>query len=161
MFCPKCGKADQVEETYCRQCGVFLPDLTKAVKREASPEENLKVNTVLTLMTVIVCFSLALLLYIFLGFRPETPILIYLTAGLLIAMGGWHIQTFIRTRQLRRQWKRGHRPIETGEGKPATQVTGSDAKQLEQADMHDAVPASVTESTTRHLDAKLPSLRND
>src|SRR5687768_10369460 len=106
MFCPNCGNADQTAETYCRRCGTFLPDLSKPVKREATQEENLKVNTVLTLMTVIVCFSLAIALYVVLGFRPDTHLLIYGTAGMLIAMGAWHIQTFIRTRQLKRQWMR-------------------------------------------------------
>ena len=105
MFCPKCGQADQTAETYCRQCGTFLPDLSKPVKRESPPEENIKVNSVLSMMTVIVSFTLAILLYSFLGFRENTHPMIYVTAGLLIAMGAWHIQTFIRTRRLKRQWK--------------------------------------------------------
>ena len=85
MFCPKCGNADQAPETYCRQCGLFLPDIDKAVKKEAPAEENIKVNTVLSMMTVITCFVLATLLYSILGFRPDTHPLIYATAGLLIA----------------------------------------------------------------------------
>ena len=105
MFCPKCGNADQVPETYCRQCGVFLPDLSKTLKREHPPEEHIKVNSVLSLMTVIVSFSLTVLLYAFFGFRRDTHPMIYVTAGLLIAMGAWHIQTFIRMRKLNKQWK--------------------------------------------------------
>ena len=57
-------------------------------------------------LTIIASFTLAILLYAILGFRENTHWLIYATAGLLIAIGGWHIQTFIRTRQLRRQWQR-------------------------------------------------------
>ena len=151
MFCPKCGKSDQSPETYCRQCGVFLPDLDKATKKEAPPEENIKVNTVLSMMTVIVSFALAALLYIFLGFRESTHPLIYLTAGLLIAMGGWHIQTFIRARRLKRQWTRrtpnaGSEGAEHGTfGAPITD------KLLEQADFENLAPASVTDGTTRQL----------
>src|SRR5471030_2237280 len=105
MFCPKCGNPNQSPETYCRQCGTFLPDLSKASKRESPPEEHIKVNTVLSLMTVVVSFTLAILLYALLGFRDSTPPIIYAAAGLLIAMGSWHIQTFIRTRKLKKQWK--------------------------------------------------------
>ena len=106
MYCPNCGKAGQSPETYCRQCGLFLSDFSRSAKQEASPEENLKVNSVLSLLTIIASFTLAILLYAILGFRENTHWLVYATAGLLIAIGAWHIQTFVRTRQLRRQWQR-------------------------------------------------------
>lgn len=154
MFCPKCGKAEQQPETYCRQCGVFLPDLSKPLKRESPPEENLKANTVLSLMTVICCFVLAALLYALLGFRENTPVMIYITAGFLIAMGCWHIQTFIRTRKLKKQWQRRTPATEIETILPVSQPA-STAKLLDTPDFRDAVPASVTESTTKHLNAKL------
>lgn len=28
MFCPRCGVADQTPDSYCRQCGEWLPDLS-------------------------------------------------------------------------------------------------------------------------------------
>ena len=146
MFCPKCGKADQAVESYCRQCGTFLPDLSKPFKPESPPEEHLKVNTVLNMMTIIVSFSLAALLYIVLGFRPETHWLIYLTAGLLIAIGAWHIQTFIRTRKLKQQLKRRYPRKEK-----QLEKSGPTGKLLPDADFENAVPASVTDHTTRHL----------
>ena len=93
MFCPRCGKAEQLPETYCRQCGLFLPDLSKPVKRELPPEDHLKANAVLSALTIIVSFTLSILLFAFFGFRSDTHPLIYVTAGLLIAIGGWHIQT--------------------------------------------------------------------
>ncbi len=153
MFCPSCGNSDQLPESYCRKCGLFLPDLSKPIKKEASPEENLKVNTVLTLMTVIVSFTLAALLYIFLGFRDTTHPLIYATAGLLIAMGGWHIQTFIRTRKLKRQWKRGRQTFAPSQSQiqapPSSQVS------LPESPSFDPISVSVTENTTRHLDTTM------
>ncbi len=154
MFCPKCGKADQLSETYCRQCGVFLPDLSKPVKREHPPEEHIKVNTVLSLMTVIVSFTLAILLYALMGFRPGTHPMVYVTAGLLLAMGGWHIQTFIRIRKLKKQWKRRN-PNPKKDTRPAFEKILT-AKLLDKPDFSNVVPASVTETTTKHLDAKLP-----
>ncbi|MBK8303384.1 MAG: hypothetical protein IPK98_08310 [Chloracidobacterium sp.] len=151
MFCPKCGKADQSAETYCRQCGTFLPDLSKPAKRESPPEENIKVNTVLSMMTVIVSFTLAILLYIVLGFRETTHPLIYATAGLLLAMGGWHIQTFIRARRLKRQWKRR---VGQTENEPGVIGSVTSGKQLETPDFENMVPASVTDRTTKHLSEK-------
>lgn len=152
MFCPKCGKSDQVPETYCRQCGTFLPDLSKSVKRESPPEENIKVNTVLSLMTVITCFTLAFLLYAILGFRPGTHPMIYVTASLLFAMGIWHIQTFIRTRRLKTQWKRRGAVIggDPGVDRSTLDPVTTD-KLLTVPDFENIVPASVTDHTTRHL----------
>ncbi len=154
MFCPKCGKADQTPETYCRQCGVFLPDLLKPIKREHPPEEHIKVNSVLSLMTVIVSFTLAILLYALMGSKPDTHPMVYVTAGFLFAMGAWHIQTFIRIRKLKKQWKQRNQPAADD---PTPKIESiSTAKLLEQADFSNAVPPSVTETTTKHLDAKLP-----
>jgi hypothetical protein len=151
VFCPRCGKAEQVPETYCRQCGLFLPDLSKLVKRELPPEEHLKANTVLNTMTIIVSFTLSFLLF---AFQPGSHPLIYVTAGLLIAIGAWHIQTFIRTRKLKKQWKR-RTPLSeiqvASSEPPAAFKSASTAKLLDQGDLADTMPASVTENTTRHL----------
>ena len=151
MFCPRCGKADQLPETYCRQCGLLLPDLSKPVKREIPPEEHLKANTVLNALTIIVSFTLSILLF---AVIPDKHPLIYVTAGLLIAIGAWHIQTFIRTQKLKKQWKRRTPLAEFQAGLLETQPpfkSSPTAKLLDQADFADTIPASVTENTTRHL----------
>jgi hypothetical protein len=161
MFCQRCGKSEQIPETYCRQCGLYLLDFSKPRKRESPPEEHLKANTVLSVMTIVASFTLSFLLFLILGFRSFTHPLIYLTAGVLIAIGGWHIQTLIRTLMLKKQWKRRDAlteiqpaPIET----PTTFKPASTGKLLDQADFADAIPASVTEHTTRHLDTRERSL---
>ena len=106
MFCPKCGNADQQPETYCRQCGSFLPDFDKLTKKPISPQEHLKANSWLSLMTAIVSLILAILLYsIFLG-KADTPIIIYITGGFLIAMCAWQVQNFWRTLLLKKHFKR-------------------------------------------------------
>jgi hypothetical protein len=154
MFCPRCGKEEQLPETYCRQCGVFLPDLMKPAKSECPPEVHLKANTALNLLTIIVSFTLAILLYTILGFRPDTHPLIYVTAGLLTAIGCWHIQTFIRTLLLRKQWKRISPSTETKRALHETQPvleSASTSKLLDPPDLAVTFPASVTENTTRHL----------
>ncbi len=152
MFCPKCGKAEQQPETYCRQCGFFLPDLSKTGKRELPPEDHLKANTVLNSMTIVVSFTLSFLLFAILP-EKQHP-LIYVTAGLLIAIGAWHIQTLIRTQKLKKQWKRRAPLTEIQAASPETQPafkSASTAKLLDQADFAETLPASVTEHTTRHL----------
>ena len=154
MFCPRCGKAEQLPEAYCRQCGLFLPDLSKPAKHERPPEEHLKANTVLSVLTIATSFILAILLYAFFGFRENTHPLIYVVAGLLLGMGGWHIQTFIRTQQLKKQWKRRTPLTEVQAGSPETQPvlkSASTAKLLEHPNLADGIPVSVTENTTRNL----------
>jgi hypothetical protein len=151
MYCPRCGKAEQVPETFCRQCGLFLPDLSKPIKRELPPEDHLKANTVLNSLTILVSFTLSILLF---AVRPSSHPLIYATAGLLIAIGAWHIQTLIRTQKLKKQWKRRAPLAEVNRGWPEPEravKSASTAKLLDQANFADTIPASVTENTTRHL----------
>jgi hypothetical protein len=149
MYCPRCGNADQMPETYCRQCGLYLLDYSKPLKRESPPEEHLKANTVLSLMTISASFTLSFLLFLVLGFRSFTHPLIYVTAGLLLAIGSWHIQSLIRTTMLKKQWQR-RVPLSEMQAGPHVKSTPT-AKLLDQANFADAVPASVTEHTTRHL----------
>ncbi|MBX7054098.1 MAG: hypothetical protein K1X36_04005 [Pyrinomonadaceae bacterium] len=146
MFCPGCGNADQIPESFCRQCGIFLPDLTKPIKGPVPPEQHLTANLVLGSMTIAVSFSLAVLLSVFLGFRPDTNPLIYVTAGLLIAIGCWHVQTVWRTILLKKHLKTrfGHEELVL----PGSFQTG---KLLNVAELSNAVPASVTEDTTSEL----------
>ena len=153
MFCPRCGKADQMPETYCRQCGLYLLDFSKPLKRESPPEEHLKANTVLSLMTICASFTLSFMLFLVLGFRPFTHPLIYVTAGILLAIGGWHIQTLIRTLMLKKQWQR-RTPLTEIQVSPTAFSSTPTAKLLDQAEFGDAIPASVTEHTTRHLAKK-------
>ena len=158
MFCPKCGNASQAPQTYCRQCGVFLPDLDRANKPKNTPEEHAKVNAVLSFLTIIASFTMATLLYSILAFRSDTHFLIYLAAAIFLAIGAWHVQTFIRSMQLRKHFKRKHL-----EGYPLREeqtertLTGTPTgKFLNEGDVSSQVPASVTETTTKHLGEKLP-----
>ena len=146
MFCPKCGKPDQSPESYCRGCGTYLPDLTKPVKGPAPPEQHVTANIVLSSMTIFTSFTLAILLWSTLAFRPDTHPLIYVTAGLLGAMGCWHVQTLWRTILLRKHLKNS-KP--SRENELETNVTKG--KLLDQANFENIVPTSVTNRTTKHL----------
>ncbi len=152
MFCPNCGKADQKENTYCRSCGNFLPDFDNLKQREISPEEHLKANSVLNIMTAVVSLTLAILLYVnYLG-GENTPVLIYITAGFLTAMFAWQVQVFVRNLKLKKQIIL---PKRTETKEKLKEIESVPTKELlKEADFSDNVPTSVVEYTTRKLKTK-------
>jgi hypothetical protein len=153
MYCPKCGQSEQAAESFCRQCGLFLPDLSKPVRVPNTPQEHILVNTVLSSMTIGACAILAVLLYLMLAFRPDTHPLIYVTGGFLIAMAAWHVQSLWRSLQLRKHFRKNEE-MRLASLKAGESETG---KLLEHANLQDLVPNSVTERTTRDLS---PTLRD-
>lgn len=161
MFCPRCGKADQQPESFCRQCGIFLPDFDKLISKEIPPEEHLKANSVLSLMSVIVSGTLAVLLHVFFTFRTgDTPplILINITAGVLTGMFFWQAQAFWRTRQLKKHFPKREKEEKFKTKAPDTNrliEPASERELLNEADFSNAVPLSVTENTTKHFGEKM------
>jgi hypothetical protein len=154
MFCPKCGNADQQPETFCRQCGKFLYDYDKNAKRRNTPEEHLKVNATLSLMTAIVSITLSILLFSIIFSRDDLPFTIYVTAGFLIAIFAWQVQTFWRSLLLKKHFKKQMRPSEFSENKKdESQSFESNPtnRLLPEADYENFVPPSVVEKTTRKL----------
>ncbi|MEO8072341.1 MAG: hypothetical protein ABI891_15155 [Acidobacteriota bacterium] len=150
MFCQNCGKAEQTPNSYCRHCGKFLPDFDKLEKREISPEEHLRANSILNIMTAVVSLTLAILLYInFLG-EENTPVLIYVTAGFLTAMFAWQAQIFIRNLKLKKQIILPKRN-ET----ERKEIKSSANDLLNEADFSDNIPASIGEYTTKNLREKV------
>lgn len=150
MYCPNCGKADQVKATYCRQCGTFLPDLEKLKKREIPFENHIRINSFFSIATAIVSLGLAITLYsVFLG-REGTPWIIYFVAAFLIAITAWQVQVFIRTRMLKKQFEKLVAKRE-GDEEATLTISGSTQSLLDEADPSFGARASVTEVTTRNL----------
>ncbi len=150
MFCPKCGAAEQTVESYCRACGTFLPDFDAAVKKEISIEEHLKINSFFSLASAVVGITLAITLYATLISPHNAPIVVYITFGFLMAMSAWQIQTFIRTKLVKKQvakLKPNREPAELT--MPAADPAAP--RSLNAPDLDSYVPASVTERTTRNL----------
>ena len=158
MFCPNCGEADQKHETYCRKCGSFLAEFGKIKKSERPVDENFTANLVLSAMTGVTSLVLAIILYVmFLG-KESTPVIIYIVAGFLTAMFAWQLQSFLRTIQLKKQFKRQSKSSrEQTEQTPTENVLESKPTNelLPEADFENLVPASVTENTTKHLNQKI------
>lgn len=146
MFCPNCGKADQKENTYCRSCGEFLPDLNKnALMRfgGVTPQQNANIISFLSLFASIVSLLAGLWMY---ATNFNVPIVLYLGAALLICNAIWHVSNFYTIRKLSKRLNPTEKSFpETLENKAVSQ------KELQEADLSDVVPISVTENTTRQL----------
>lgn len=120
----------------------------QACQKKQSPSDHLKANTFLSLLTVVVSFTLAFLYYFYLG-RADTSPLIYVTAGFLTAIGFWNIQAFWRSLLLRKHLRPQRKTKLTD-----TEIDGKDfnaAGRLSEPDFEDLAPASVTDRTTRKL----------
>lgn len=145
MFCPNCGIGDQEKNTYCRKCGLFLPDFEKLKKRETPPEEHLKANSVLNIMTAVVSLTLAILLHVWFYGNENTPAIVFITAGFLFAMFAWQAQIFWRNLKLKKQIIIPKR-AGTDAKEPAQKV-----KSLSEPDLENFVPANAAVKTTNKL----------
>lgn len=153
MYCPNCGKADQQVNTYCRQCGKFLPDFDKIKQRETPPEVHLKANSILNIMTAVASITLAILLYVFFLGEENAPVIIYITAGFLTAMFAWQVQVFWRSLILKKQIILPNRAENEENAKELESVPTKEL--LNEADFSNIIPASVTENTTTNLTEKV------
>jgi flagellar basal body-associated protein FliL len=156
MFCPNCGKADQTINSYCRQCGEFLPDFNAKNKTAfggSTPEEQIKMNLTLSLMSAIVSFILALMLYVSFFKRTDTPVIIYIVAAFLLTICGWQASTFAIGLKLKKhfQKRRNENQPETIQAEQAQLPTPATKDLLPEANFENIVPESVTEHTTRKL----------
>ncbi len=141
MYCPNCGSRNQFVNSYCRNCGGFLPDFEKLAENRITPQQHLTVNSVLGGMTAVVSAALAIALYWnFLG-REDTHFLIYLTAGFLTAIFFWQVQVIWRNVILKR-----HLP-ERG----AIPSVESEPKQMNPGDPDAFIPADRVRETNREL----------
>lgn len=158
MFCPNCGNADQKKNTYCRKCGIFLPDFENVKHREIPPEQHFVANNTLNFMTALVSLGLAITLYgLFFG-KNDTHFVIYLTAGFLTAMFFWQVQVIWRTLLLKKQFP-GLNKNKGGENQDTENLRGFEPAKtkelLDEADLSDVVPVSVIENTTTKLGEKI------
>lgn len=155
MFCPKCGNANQTENSYCRQCGSFLPDFDKITKKETTPEQQITISSTFNFLSGIISLVLTILLHILYTGKEGTPIIIYVVIGFLTANFFWQAQAFWRVRQLKKQFPKRGNVTQTVDKK----IDGhsSTDKLLPQADFSDVVPPSVVEDTTKHLKQKIKS----
>ena len=155
MFCPNCGKAEQVAETYCRQCGIYLPNLEKKSKFGEKPEEQLFISQFLNVMTGLAGFGIGIALLYSIWGVENTPIVFYIAMAFSFVIGFWQISIFFLNWRLSQHLNRKNL-VETEE----ETVSDKSFQNLEtnellpEADFSDVVPQSVTEKTTSDLKEK-------
>src|SRR5687767_3729267 len=105
MFCPKCGKGEQVADTYCRSCGEYLVDpasnmsLMNRILGVSNPEKQVKFTLTIDLVTAIVSgFLLFFLMGYFDGMAAKTglptPPIVYLVYVFLGLVCAWQLLSF-------------------------------------------------------------------
>ena len=156
MFCPNCGKSDQQENSYCRQCGFFLPEIGKRKRRGFggnTPQEQISANLFLNLLSAIVSLSLGIAMLVTFWGRGDVQPVIYLVTAFLIAMCGWQSATFFINLKLRKSFSKAHSsaPENAADSQPAQFESAQTKELLPEADFTSVVPPGVTENTTRHL----------
>ena len=156
MFCPKCGKAEQQANTFCRNCGTFLPDFDKLENKVITPEQHFTANTTLNIMTAVVSLALVITLHLMFTGKDGTSFVIYLTIGFLTAIFFWQAQVFWRTLQLRKQFPGLNRKNENRiiEKTPSLETTNT-RELLKEADLSNVVSPSIIENTTKKLGEKI------
>jgi len=160
MFCPNCGTAEQKENSYCRNCGEFLPVLNKKTLPAFggnTPEEQIRTNLFLNLLSATVSLILAVSLYWTFGWKSDVLPIIFIVAAFLLAMCGWQFSTFIIGLKLRKNFNQRKGETEKDAFPEATKnISSANTRELlNEADLTDVVPASVTENTTKHLAEKI------
>lgn len=155
MFCPKCGNENQQVNSYCRNCGIYLPDFEQLAKRETTPEQQITISSTFNFLSGLISLILTILLHILYTGKEGTSVIIYVVIGFLTANFFWQVQAFWRVRQLKKQFPKRRNDAEIQENK--LESSFSTDKLLPESDLSDVVPASITENTTKHLKQKIKS----
>jgi hypothetical protein len=165
MFCPNCGKSEQLPDSYCRSCGEFLTDfsgkayLINKILGGSTPDAQVNVNLTINVVTTITSI---LLLGFLNGYYDSlyartgqtAPPVIYLVYIFLGLVSAWQLLSFLINLRLKRKLggrKKGEVSVDSSANDNALSPQPN-KKSLPQADFDDIVPASVTEDATRILD---------
>jgi len=147
MFCPNCGKPDQEENTYCRQCGEFLVG-TKSLGAFSfggvTPRQNVNAISLLSLIAALLSLLAALWMYIT---KFNFSVALYIGAAVLLCNAFWHLANIYTARKLASRILQNPKSEKGQTAMPRAETR----ELLEPADMSAVIPATVTENTTRHL----------
>ena len=156
MFCPKCGNPEQSPESFCRRCGNYLPDFDKLKPAEIPPEQHITANIWLSAMTAVASLTLAIILHSIFWNLPDTPVIIYVTAGFLMAMSAWQVQVFIRTLKLKKHFER-RKNSNTAAAEHPPEIAEHEVRgNLPEGNFANVAPFSVTHNTTKKLKTPRP-----
>jgi len=156
MFCPKCGRADQETDSYCRSCGEFLTDLSSRpsllnrVFGISNPEKQLNLTLMIDLATAIVSgFLLFSMMGYFDAVEDKTGVptsrMVYVLYVFLGLVSVWQLFSFTIGTTFKKKLSASRR----------AHLKSQTAQSLPPANNKDAIPITITEQTTRQLD-KIP-----
>ena len=153
MFCPTCGKSDQIVNSYCRSCGEVLIDSNAISKFNIggiTPQQNIKVISFLSFFASIISLLAGVWMY-YTSFN--VPIALFLGAAVLLCNAGWHISIFIVGMKLRKRLKTTSSKVFDAKDEIQfnTTKTINTIELLPEARFADYVPITVTEKTTKNL----------
>lgn len=144
MFCPKCGKADQSPDAYCRSCGEFLHDPNRSniiAFGGKTPQQNVNAINILSVLAAIASLLAAIWMY---QTRFNEPIALYFGAALLLCNAFWHLSNFYTGLKLKRR-------LGNSKSVEESLPSATTRELLPEMNQDDLVPPSVTERTTRNL----------
>ena len=103
MYCPNCGKPDQVSNSYCRSCGDFLVD-PKAGRAltfgRSTPQQNLNAINILSLLAAFLSIVASVWMYIT---HFNVPIALSFGAAILFCSACWHLSNFVIGMKLKKR----------------------------------------------------------
>lgn len=148
MFCPNCGKSDQEENSYCRQCGEFLVSTKRLGAFNfggVTPRQNVNAISLLSLIAALMSLFAAIWMYLT---NFNLPVALFFGAAILLCNAFWHLSNIYTARKLASRILKNDKT----ETKGQSSIPGAATHELlEPADLSDHIPAPVTENTTRHL----------
>jgi hypothetical protein len=152
MFCPKCGKDEQAAEAYCRNCGVWLPDLNKPAKSSFggdTPVQNVNstiiFNIISALFAAFVIFAIYSVAFGSSNLSAYHATLLFIAGSFATCIFGWQITSVFISLKLRRRISRRkiafQQSSNLNEASPQNILPAADYSSIAQ-------PFGVTENTT-------------
>lgn len=107
MYCPSCGKSEQIPKSYCRNCGEWLTD--SGGKNQSgfdgqTPQDNIRTTLFLNVFSAIAGFASAIALYATFFGRENSPMIVYAVAAFCLSIGVWQVSNIYAGLKLRRRF---------------------------------------------------------
>ena len=156
MYCPNCGNADQNENAYCRQCGEFIPRLSRSPEfawGRLTPHVYIRTGLFLNLLIALLSLIVGALLLSNLNSNGDLTFLIVLSGGLLLAIALWQIASFTIGLSLTRHFNKGW--VSKNQVSQSVIDSAVTKELLPEPNFDNLGSASVTETTTRKLSEKV------
>ena len=160
MFCPNCGKGEQVPDSYCRSCGQFVLDassnlsIINRIFGISNPEKQLNFTLAVDLITAI---GSGFLLFSMMGYfdavhdrtGAPTPPIVYGVYFFLGCVAAWQLLSFTVGTTYKRKLSASRKASVQGSTAQAT---------LKEADNANLIHSTITEQTTRNLEEQFQKL---